>query len=87
MCKKIKFSEQASYIIKVKGKLSDRWNSSFEGLTKEIIEDKEGIYITILTGKVKDQSELSGILNSLYNLHLPVMQVKCLKESRNKQRK
>lgn len=84
MCKKIKFNGQASYVIKVKGKLSDRWNSSFEGLTKEVVGDTEGIYITTLKGKVKDQSELSGILNSLYSLHLPVIQVECIKEHMDK---
>ena len=34
--------------------------------------------VTFLEGKVKDQSELSGILNSLYDLHLSLLSVECL---------
>jgi hypothetical protein len=28
---------------------------------------------------VRDQAELSGVLNTLYELHLPILSVECLK--------
>jgi len=32
--------------------------------------------VTVLTGRLKDQAELTGVLNSLYELHLPILKVK-----------
>jgi hypothetical protein len=34
--------------------------------------------VTILNGELRDQAELSGILNTLYDMHLPVLQVTVL---------
>jgi len=31
--------------------------------------------VAILTGRLRDQAELSGVLNSLYGLHLPILKV------------
>jgi hypothetical protein len=33
---------------------------------------------TILVGRLADQAALSGVLNTLYELHLPVVSVECL---------
>jgi hypothetical protein len=33
---------------------------------------------TILVGRIVDQASLSGILNTLYELHLPVLSVECV---------
>jgi hypothetical protein len=33
---------------------------------------------TILIGRLVDQASLTGILNSLYELHLPVLSAECL---------
>jgi hypothetical protein len=34
--------------------------------------------VTILKGELRDQAELSGILNTLYDMHMPVLQVTVL---------
>ena len=44
--------------------------------TSSLSEQSGGV--TFLEGKVKDQSELSGILNSLYELHLSLLSVQYL---------
>jgi len=44
--------------------------------------DSEG---TILQGPVSDQSELSGILNTLYELHLPLISVQYLGDAGSSQ--
>jgi hypothetical protein len=31
--------------------------------------------VTTLVGRVRDQAELTGLLNSLYELHLPILTV------------
>jgi hypothetical protein len=30
----------------------------------------------VLTGRLKDQAQLAGVLNSLYELHLPILKEK-----------
>jgi hypothetical protein len=34
--------------------------------------------VTTLTGRLRDQAELSGVLNTLYELHLPILKVEML---------
>jgi hypothetical protein len=36
--------------------------------------------VTTLVGRLRDQAELSGVLNTLYELHLPILSVECLKD-------
>jgi hypothetical protein len=38
-------------------------------------------WVTTLVGRVRDQTELTGILNSLYEMHLPILSVKNLSGS------
>jgi len=35
---------------------------------------------TILVGRLADQAALSGVLNTMYEQHLPVLSVDCLEE-------
>ena len=35
---------------------------------------------TILMGRLADQAALAGVLNTLYEQHLPVLSVDCLEE-------
>lgn len=49
---------------------------------QEQASEKEGDHpVTVLEGKVKDQAELSGILNTLYDQQLSLLSVKCLDKS------
>jgi hypothetical protein len=34
--------------------------------------------VTLLEGKLRDQSALAGVLNTLYELHLPILNVEAL---------
>jgi hypothetical protein len=36
--------------------------------------------VTTLAGRLIDQAELSGVLNTLYELHLPILSVECLRD-------
>ncbi len=56
---------QAIYQIKVLGGLDRSWSVWFEHLTITCENDA-----TILTGPVRDQSALRGILNRLWDLNL-----------------
>ncbi len=63
------------YRIVVRCELTDRYASAFEGME---METKEGQ--TILTGEVKDQPHLFGILDRLNSLGLELLSVQALSE-------
>ncbi len=78
--KNLKFEAPASYRIRVQGHLDDSWSDRLGGMviTRAFTADKE--QMTILIGHLKDQGSLSGVMNALYDLHLPVISVELLDE-------
>ena len=68
----------AVYRIRVCGHLEATWSDRLEGM--EICEARglDGEMETTLAGRLADQAALSGVLNTLYELHLPVLSVDCL---------
>jgi len=34
--------------------------------------------LNFLTGRIRDQAGLAGLLNNLYELHMPILSVDCL---------
>lgn len=60
--------------IRVKGQIDQHWSDWFGGLTITHIESGE----TVLTGSVRDQAELRGILSRLADLALELIYVKTL---------
>ena len=64
------------YQIVVRGELSERYATAFEGIEMEI---KNGQ--TVLTGEVKDQSHLHGILDRIGALGLKLMSVENMSEN------
>ena len=65
------------YRIKVQGVLPDGWIDRLGGLQ---ISTKTSEGVT-LEGWLPDQSALFGVLDTLFTLHLPLLEVTCLKES------
>ena len=59
----ITFSGKATYVIKVQGKLDTSWTESLSGLIIETKDCGENTYVTTLSGVLKDQSALSGVMN------------------------
>ena len=73
------FSAPGFYRIEVQGDVPSNKFDLFGGMrifTSSLNEKPDRV--TFLEGKVKDQSELSGILNSLYELHLSLLSVQYL---------
>ena len=64
----------AVYRIKVKGVVPDGWINRLGGL-HITGRASEG---TTLVGRLEDQAELSGVLNTLYELHLVLLSVEIL---------
>ena len=68
----------AIYRISVRGRLDPQWSAGLVdlNLSEETLPD--GTPNTVLVGRMADQAALSGLLNSLYELHLPIVSVECL---------
>lgn len=67
----------AVYRIKVQGVLPDGWIDRLGGLQ---ISAKTPENVT-LEGWLPDQSALFGVLDTLFTLHLPVLEVTCLEKA------
>lgn len=75
------FDAPAMYKICVRGVLKPRWSERLEGMDIRVTESPDSQYhITMLEGVLLDQAALSGVLNTLYNLHLPVLSVERMAE-------
>jgi len=66
----------ATYQIEVEGQIRESWIDCFPGMRITSIERADESIFTCMIGRVMDQSELSGILNGLAELHLPIISVK-----------
>ena len=66
----------AVYRVCVRGNLDRAWVVRFSDFR---VEDTNGE--TVLTGVVADQAALSGLLNALTELHLPILSVECVSAS------
>lgn len=74
------FDEQASYQIKVKGNLDQKWSDWFNGftITPQAVDKRHPNDTTLLTGPVADQAALHGLLAKIRDLGLPLLSVKRL---------
>lgn len=70
----------AVYRIRIQGHLDSEWADRIEGMNITRDEVQYGAPETVLVGRVRDQSALAGVLNTLYELHLPVLSVDCLEK-------
>lgn len=65
----------AVYRIRVQGWLDATWSDYVAGMEITTSSTMQGAPITTLTGKLPDQAALSGVLNHLYDLGLPLLAV------------
>lgn len=70
----------ATYRIPVQGKLDESWFDRLGNMaiTPDTTADKPPV--TILVGHLPDQAALSGVLNTLYEMRLPLLSVENLDE-------
>jgi hypothetical protein len=72
------FDRPGKYRICVQGFLDETWSERMAGMNiTASIQGSQG-QVTMLVGQLKDQSELAGVLNTLYELHLPLLSVELL---------
>ena len=70
----------AIYRIRVQGNLDSTWSTRLSDLQITVNQNTKGHAETLLVGRLPDQAALTGVLNTLYELHLPVLLVECLEK-------
>ncbi len=63
------------YRITISGTLDANWSKWFSGLTVQCDTAADGTPLTVLTGEVRDQAALRGILNKVWDLNLTLVAV------------
>ena len=72
---RIKFDKPGTYKVVVQGILGEHWSDRLAGMQITTDNPKAEAPLTTLTGNLRDQAQLAGVLNSLYELHLPILSV------------
>jgi hypothetical protein len=73
--KDIEFGGPATYRIVVQGVLDESWSDRLAGLAISVTTPNGAMPHTTLFGLIRDQAELSGVLDTLHSLHLPILRV------------
>ena len=67
--------EPAVYRISIQGFLDKNWSDYYGGMTIEQQGEEQHHAITVLIGRLIDQSALIGVLNALFDLGYPILSV------------
>ncbi len=70
--------EPCTYRIRVLGQIRPTWYDRFEGMSIDTRPGPQDRPVTTLHGTLPDQAALMGVINSLYDLRLPVLSVERL---------
>jgi hypothetical protein len=70
-----KLDAPATYRVRVLGGINAAWSNRLGGMRINTVLGRDKTLVSTLYGRIRDQSELMGILNSLYELHLPILSV------------
>jgi hypothetical protein len=73
------YDNPAIYWISVQGCIPAEWSDRLEGMTITQSPAPAEPSLTMLVGELSDQAALVGVLNTLYELHLPLLTVKRLR--------
>ena len=68
----------AMYRIRVRGQLDSSWSERLGGMTVTTSGGRDTDQTTMLEGQLLDQAALAGIINTLYDMQLPLISVECI---------
>ena len=78
-CKKsYSFDRPGNYRIRFEGYLNKKWSGRLGGMSLTTTKTGDHKSVTVLEGPVRDQAELFGVLNALYQRHLTLLSVEYL---------
>ena len=75
------FGGPADYRIVVQGTLSESWHGRLGGMEVTTSSRETGEPEMTLRGRLRDQAALRGLLETLYALHLPIVEVTKVEDS------
>ncbi len=84
--KHLKLWTPATYRIEVEGDLDESWSDRLGSMRITTRTREDQSMVTTLVGRIRDQSELAGLLNTLYEQHLPILSVENLPEKKGEAR-
>ncbi len=77
----LKLETPATYRIRVQGHLEEDWSDRLGGMAVTLAYTDKKLPLTILVGRLRDQAALSGVLNSLYDLRMPLLSAEIIDEN------
>ena len=80
--KSFPFNRPGTYRIRVLGSLDENWSERLGGLRITASSLKDQGPVTELVGQLRDQAELSGVLNTLYELHMTLVSMEILEDEK-----
>ncbi len=69
------FGGPATYRIVIQGTVSEEWRRRLGGMEVTTSSPESEEPRTILQGRLSDQAALHGLLETVYALHLPILEV------------
>ena len=76
------FDRSGNYRIRVEGFLDKSWSERLDNVSISTAGQEDQKSVTVLTGLMRDQAELVGVVNTLYDLHLTLLSVEYIDEKR-----
>jgi hypothetical protein len=75
MGESLRLDQPVTYRVKVRGRLDEGWSAWFYDLAVTVALSDGGAAITTMTGTVRDQAALHGLLARIRDLGLPLLSV------------
>lgn len=75
---RVDFVGPANYRIIVDGELEAGVSDYLAGMEIRLTRRRDGTVLTTLTGRLVDQAELNGVMNAIYEMHLPILVVEAM---------
>lgn len=74
----VSLAQTAVYRIVVQGSLAEEFADRLAGLSLQVGPGVHGGAATTLTGRLRDQAQLIGVLNTLYEMRVPILSLELL---------
>jgi hypothetical protein len=76
--KLLRFDSPATFRIVIQGKLDAAWSDQLAGMEIVNTQTLNDESVTVLIGRIMDQTALMGVLNCLYEMHFPLIKVEAI---------
>ena len=77
----LSFQGPGTYRIRYRGSLAEQWFDDLGDIRCRISEPEDRKPATTLVGRFRDQAALMGLLTTIYDLHLPLIEVEYLADA------